>query len=226
MAKSPFRAIWILATPRSTRDSYQERHDPHNIIHLPLFSSTMAVSKKTLRFKLDAAFNAIFPEGDDIPAYLRHLNSSKKTKNSAQNGNLSVVSREGGGHWQRDVGGDGSDDNNDHDDLPAPSYVKGQSIFGALDAFFANGDEVNLEHYLHSFVKSPAEKQRAVKMRPTPGCRSRTMVVNLSFLNLFQVCRPKRTGDGPAIHGGCFPKYFQQVLGGDEACCLLRLCHF
>jgi hypothetical protein len=74
-------------------------------------------------------------------------------------------------------GDDRTDFNGDGDKSLAPYalYITGQSLFGAFSrssppsndqqsTIFTNGADVDLKHYLHSFVETLAEKERAEKI--------------------------------------------------------------
>jgi hypothetical protein len=155
----------------------------------------MRSSKTTLRYKLDEAFNALFPEADDLSQYLSDFSAKKTVENSPRNPEkTSCVPDDDGGLGVDEPGKDDTDDtgnsSGNDDEQPsgnnatiidtarsdpplvpqAASYVKGQSLFGAVDPaemdsmLFSNGAEVHLEHYLHSFVEHPAEKARASKI--------------------------------------------------------------
>jgi hypothetical protein len=121
----------------------------------------MVVQNKTLRTTLDIAFEALFPEDGDLSVHPSNLSPAKTVENSPKTGKTN--------NPQVSLCRNGVD----ADESPAP-YIKGQSLFGTFSrsspsnvqpsTIFTNGADVDLEHWIHSFVETPAEKERAGKI--------------------------------------------------------------
>ena len=167
---------------------------------LLLLSTTMAIlSKPMLRDKLSSAFNDLFVDDKDILLHLRDFLASKSSKNSARNAS------------GRKAGGDDNERNNASLDAPPavvpgrvlepPSVVIGQSILGLFgeqvdeatlleECRFTNGDELNLEHRLHSLVECPGDKAMSEKVFAADGYSPSDSLL-VAAMNCFS-CKKKR----------------------------------
>jgi hypothetical protein len=142
---------------------------------------------KTLRKRLNTTYDLLFHLNKDVVAVPVDVSDLKTTKSPSKLKEMVLAQlASGGGGGVGDIRS-GSvcgvqsnvEENNkkrkydDHGSCTG-AVVAGQSILGLVGKMkqkeeklrpmlFTNGDNVDLEHYLHSFIENPAEKLRATK---------------------------------------------------------------
>jgi hypothetical protein len=141
---------------------------------------------KTLRKRLNTTYDSLFHLNKDVVAVPVDVSDLKTTKSPSKQKEMVLAQLAGGGgvgdiHSGSVCGAQpNAEEKNkkrkydDHGSCTG-TVVAGQSILGLVGKMkqkeaklrpmlFTNGDNVDLEHYLHSFIENPAEKLRATKI--------------------------------------------------------------
>ena len=127
----------------------------------------MRAVEATLRHKLNLVFDTLFREEGIVDPCL--FVSSKSTKKPSKKQKISHDASDP--PKNNDDDDDDDDNDNDKNKNDENMTMKGQTILGLFpgdskekSTLFSNGLGVDLEHGLHSFVESAAEKRRSEKL--------------------------------------------------------------